>query len=397
MLPVSSLKASFPMSEVCAPTSLGSLTPMGDAILNRDIKRATSLKEKGALIDEVGIPSFGAIDLFFTDRAYKEDNIEFLRWLIFNGANLHSLQDKTLIQIAFYASYQECSLLMRYSPHIPLSSFLDMALVQLEMEPSAFKSDLKLKISALFLKGATPSSKSYLHFISDSDLIHKFHYELEFDPSASTSVLCEPFCPIELAHTREAAETLSLLGADIDLSPFLKESRAYREALERIEENGFLKAITTLDVKAIIALVASGFDLSWQDKESGWTLLHFLFAIDAPLISLNYQDTAISDRITRIIHILMSHGAPPLLDNMLRTPLMCFSRKQILKIEPLMDLYIHFEATHHSIPFALYKKELLKFLEYDFPKERGSSEDLALKWAVPAFKDFWCNLYRSCP
>jgi hypothetical protein len=379
------------------------LTAMGYAILRRDLEIAALLKEKEANIDEVGLPSYVSIDLFFIDRAYKEDGIEFLRWLISSGANLHSLQDKTLTQIALYANYQECNLLMRNSPHIPLSSFLNIVLVQLEMAPSSFKNDFKLKMNALFLKGAAADSRHYFHFISDGEILEKLGHEISFDPTAKEDISGELFDAIELAHTPKAIDALSILGADRALSPFLKETHSHKKALERVgfahslpeveQYRAFIKAIITLDIRAVIALIGAGIDPCWQEKESGWTLLHFLFSMNMPLMSSKYEEIAMSDRITRIIHILMTHGARPLLDSMLRTPLMCLSRKEILKIDPLVNLYIHFEATANSIPFDIYKGKLLAFLANDFPKERGSAEDLALKWCLPAFKDFWRNVH----
>jgi hypothetical protein len=334
-----------------------------------------------------------AIDLYFDNRAYLTENLDFLRFIA-SRVPLDSLEEATLSQIALYATFAECDLLFRFGAPLDARLLLDTAIIQSEMYLENM--DILDKIRLLTMKGAGTPKSSYFHFISEPSLILAFQ-SIGLNPDECI----DGFRPIELAHTADAVLSFASFGIDENFSLFLKSSRAHKKVLEEVgfhpglEEREkwqlLLNAALAENIRAFIALFSEGINLNWQEEVTGWTLLHYLFsqltALDRP-----YEEIVVSNKKVRFIHILMKYGAIPLRDSLNRSPIMCLSYEHNL-CTPIIDYFLHFEAKAGGFSPIIFRDHFLKLRsDPPLPTNRGHYEDPALKRSAALFNDFWAHL-----
>lgn len=377
-------------------------TPLGRALLARDLTRVESLLEEGMTIDQTSPedrtpcnPLCDPLGLYFSNFNNVKPNLDLLKLILFNGAPVHSLTSKTVYHIGVFATVEELRLLLDqgldpgYSYNRDIS-LLDLAVASAEKK-NLFQADADsyLKVVLLLEWLSNPIvchnnlGQNYLFRVSDPVLMSLL-CKRGVDVNAKAylhrpykwekrSWVKEKGSPIELAYTKEMVEVLCLYGADKSKSPYTKGSTVHQEALRRNESvlnspigvEGLLTAFKQKDYRAFIALLGNGVDVNQRrSQENCWTCLHELFSemTFRSLCSGSDYLKSVYEFEPRLINMLIKHGAKPLKDVYGRTPLMCVPRHapedffsgQVLKT------YADFEANYYGLDPKKYRKNILQ-------------------------------------
>ena len=410
------------------------LTAMGHAVENRRGSVIEVLLKYGIKIEDVSREEKGsvnALSLFFSQHPLKGNNPDILRLLISKKADIHSLRHDTVFKIAVYANIDELDLLIEAGLDPKLiyrdksdsdskgEDALSINLLDLTVmragRANIFKEDIDSirKVALLLKRGAKPSScKGYCSQVSLPSLIKLFG-ESGLDLKAKTPferIWKQGVSPIESAHTSEAVELLCSFGEDKEKSPFLKGTKAHKDALIRVgfnpekglnqlDDEGellFIKAFTQRYIAAFVALIGEGLAVN-QKKETGasYTTLHKLFSnINDGSINEEYDYISIAENIEiRFINILIKHGAAPLKDAFGRTPLMCLTFKPFNTVynHEIIDMYINFEAAYFKLDPEEYREKFFKLRDGGFSTEVSFSAGVVSVPIKSVFDKFWAS------
>jgi len=391
-------------------------TVMGHAIYYRQIDLVKLLLSKGMDVDNVYYSNTypnNALDVYYCLYNYKP-MYELLKLLLENKSNIKGISKETIFMVGTKASSNELKLLLHYGLDAKSVLFdetkpelkgkdtvwynhevtlFDLVIMNAEKEnifgknnDSIEKVYILLNAGVNYLSTKNFCSWTYLHILTIPEIIEKL---CEMGVPVSSEALSFKFSkeiirPLDIALDPKVINILEKYGA----------TRSNPSNIEIDQSQKLYSAYRGRSIKKFVHLLMSDKDCVDQTGESGWNILHKLFADyshDSISEIYDFIDLAESHEL-RLINMLIKYtNAKPLKDKIGRTPIMCMTFHPFAKlVTKVIQTYSNFEADY-------YKLDRNEYINKIFALRNGGFKDVETIFSsvsVPikhVFDEFWAS------